>query len=552
MTGRPELVVTGRVASLAGDAGFAWSGGLAVADGAVVAVGTASELLALAGPSTRVWRLPPELCAVPGITDAHLHLGMAARAATALDLDDALDRATMLARIARAHDRLMAAGDLASPIEGHGWSIDRYGGWPTAADLDVVAPARTIALWSHDHHARWVSQDLLGQATRVAGAADALVRRDADGRPTGILHEAAAALVDPLLPAWDADRLVAALATYARSLAELGVTGIHDPGELADLTTLDTGPALYRRLAEAGALPLRVWASVRAPQLPAAIDAGLRTGLGVGRYRTGWLKLFADGALGSRSAALLAPWESDDPAGPPVGDPTGLLTASPEELLALARTASAAGIAAQVHGIGDRAVRVALDVLSQLPAPSVGRHRVEHAQLVDPADVPRFAALGVAASVQPCHLCTDEPAMRVAWGDRTASAVPLAALDATGALIPLGTDAPVESADPWRNLAAAVARSDAGWPSDRPAFHPEQALPVARALRAACLDPALTAGRDGLGRLVPGAPADVVVIPVAGLLDPGPRGATLAATRPLATLIDGQVAHHASGFDPDR
>lgn len=489
---------------------------------------------------------------MPGITDAHLHLGMAARAATALDLDDAPDRAAILARVAQAHERLVAAGDLASAIEGHGWSIDRYGGWPTAADLDVVAPARTVALWSHDHHARWVSGDLLGRASEAAGDVGTLVRRDVGGRPTGILHEAAAALVDPLLPAWDADRLVAALTSYARALAALGVTGVHDPGELADLTTLDAGPTLFRRLAEDGALPLRVWASVRAPQLPAAIDAGLRTGQGVGRYRTGWLKLFADGALGSRSAALLAPWASDDPAGPPVGDPTGLLTASPDELLALARTASAAGIAAQVHGIGDRAVRVALDVLSQLPAPSVGRHRVEHAQLVDPADVPRFATLGVAASVQPCHLCTDEPAMRLAWGERTANAFPLAALDATGALIPLGTDAPVESADPWRNLAAAVARSDAGWPADRPAFHPEQALSVPRALRAACLDPALTAGREDVGRLVPGAVADAVVIPAAGLLDPGPRGARLAATRPLATLIDGQVAHHASGFDPDR
>lgn len=552
MTGAPDLVITGRVATLAGTSGFGWSGGLAVSRGVVTASGAAAEMLALAGPTSRVWRLGDGSCVVPGITDAHLHLGLASRAATELDLDDASDRRAILERIGAVHARLAAGDDRATPIEGHGWSIDRLGGWPTAMDLERVAPGRTVALWSHDHHARWVSGDLLETAVAVAGAIGPLIRRDEAGRPTGILHEAAAALVDPLLPAWDDARRTEALAAYARTLASLGVTGVHDPGELADVTTLDGGPALYRALAEADRLPLRVWASVRALQLPAAVAAGMRTGAGSGRYRDGWLKLFADGSLGSRSAALLAPWDADDPAGPPVGDARGLLTATSEGLLAPATKATAAAIAVQVHGIGDRAVRLALDVLAQVPAVPGVRHRVEHAQLVDPADVPRFASLDVAASVQPCHLCTDEPAMRAGWGARTTDAFPLAALDAAGALIPFGTDAPVESPDPWRNIAAAVTREDPTWPSGRGPFHREQTLSVERALRAACLDPALVAGRADLGRLVPGAIADLVVVPLAGLLDPGPRGATLAATRPLATVIDGAVAHQAPGFDPDR
>ena len=141
--------------------------------------------------------------------------------------------------------------------------------------------------------------------------------------------------------------------------------------------------------------------------------------------------------------------------------------------------------------------------------------------------------------------------MRAAWGERTANAFPLASLDASGALIPFGTDAPVESPDPWRNLAAAVSRSDPGWPAAIGPFHPEQALPVDRALRAGCLDPAITAGRHDLGHLLDGAAADLLVVPVDGILDPGPRGARLAATRPLATLIDGEVVHLASGYQPD-
>jgi predicted amidohydrolase YtcJ len=528
-----------------------WVTGLAVISGRVTFAGDGAEAVRLAGPRTRIWRLPDDLCVIPGITDAHLHLGMAARSATALHLDDALDRETILGRITSAHEGRLAAGDTTTPIEGHGWSIDHYGGWPTSADFEHVAPGRTVSLWSHDHHARWVSRDLLRAAVHDAGESGGLVRLDEAGEPTGILHEAAAALVDPLLPAWDADRRMAALEAYARDLAALGVSGVHDPGELADETSLDLGPALYRGLAAEGRLPLRVTASVREPQLAAAMEAGMRTGAGEGRYRDGWLKLFADGALGSRSAALLAPWEADDPGGAPVGHPTGLLTASRDELLALAVRATARGIAVQIHGIGDRAVRVALDVLEHLPSLDGIRHRVEHAQLVDPVDVPRFGELGIAASVQPCHLCTDEPAMRVAWGVRTANAFPLASLAASGALIPLGTDAPVEPADPWRNLAAAVARSHTSWPATRGPFHPEQALTVGRTLRAACLDPARTAGRDDLGHLTPGAVADLVVVPADGLLDPGERGARLAGTRPLVTLIDGEPVYLAPGYHPD-
>ena len=206
-------------------------------------------------------------------------------------------------------------------------------------------------------------------------------------------------------------------------------------------------------------------------------------------------------------------------------------------------------IAVQIHGIGDAAVRTALDVLEAIPVVPGVAHRVEHAQLIDPADVPRFARAGIAASVQPCHLCSDAPTVRAAWGDRSGQAFPIAALAGSGALIPFGTDAPVESPDPWRNLAAAVCRADPAWPTDQSAFHPEQAIDVTRAIRAACLDPAIALGDPGRGRLLPGSPADLIVIPDSGLRDPGARGEHLAATRPLATLVDGEVVHRAAAFD---
>jgi predicted amidohydrolase YtcJ len=193
-------------------------------------------------------------------------------------------------------------------------------------------------------------------------------------------------------------------------------------------------------------------------------------------------------------------------------------------------------------------VRTALDVLAGTPSVPGVRHRIEHAQLVHPDELGRFAALRVAASVQPCHLLSDAKAMAAAWGERTASAFPLAALDAHGTLMPFGTDAPVEPPDPWRGIAAAVTRLGADWPSDR-TFHAEQRIGLDRALRAACLDGPRSAGRADEGHLQPGARADLIVLR-AGAFDREPDAGLLSELRPLATLLDGQVVHRTAAFDP--
>lgn len=546
------LIIRGRVLTLAGPSGPAEVEAIAVAGGVVLHAGSRSDVERLAGPRTDHWRLPPGTCVVPGITDAHLHLGMAAWAATGLRLGQLPDRVAVWAAIAAAHTAMLADRDADGWLLGDGWSIDQLGGWPTSGELERLAPGRPIALWSHDHHARWGSVAAFERAgiTTAPLRDPGLVRRDKAGEPTGVLHEAATTLLDHAIPAPTRAARISALERYSTMLATLGVTGVHDPGDLAVSGSLD-GPQLHRALATDGRLPLRVACSVREVQLRAAIAVGMRTGAGVGRYRDGWLKLFADGALGSRSAALLAPYEADDPGGRPVGGPAGMVTHDPGAMLEVASRAAAHGIAVQIHAIGDAAVRSALDVLEATPRVAGVAHRIEHAQLVDPVDIPRFARSGIAASVQPCHLCTDAPAIATAWGDRSRHAFPLAALDRAGALLPLGTDAPVESPDPWRNLAAAVSRRDSTWPRDRPSFHAEQSIDVVRALRAACLDPALVLGDSGHGRLLAGSAADLLVIPDNGIRDPGPRGEHLAATRPLATLIDGRVAYRAASFDPD-
>lgn len=552
MTPHADLLISGRVATLAGDHGFGWEQGLAIAGGRVLAVGGQNELEGLVGPDTQRWRLSDDQIVMPGITDAHLHLMILTLAAGHLDLTG-LDLSGALDAVARRHRVMLDAGDTEGWLFGHGWSAHDLGGWPDGAMLERVAPGRRIELVAHDHHSSWLSVAALRAAAIDATTPDpegGVVRRDEGGQPTGILHETAGALIESAIPEPLDAHVEQSLAIVAQQLAALGITGCHDPGELSADTEIERGPVFYRRLAGEGRLPLRVHASVRAPQLATAIGLGLRSGQQTGRYTMGWLKLFADGSLGSRSAAMLAPY-SDAATNPPTGGPMGMILTPAEDLAELARRAEANGIAVQIHAIGDAAVRAVLGIFEALPRVPHGQplmRRIEHAQLVDPLDQPRFGALGVAASVQPVHLRSDIPQIRLGWGERGEYAIPLRGLLDGGAFIPFGTDAPVEQPDPWPGIATAVVRRD---PADQSAVPvgPRQAIELARALRGACLDPALVAGLSDIGRLTPGMRADLLVVPAAGFGEPL-DAAALATTRPLATLIDGQVVHRTARFDP--
>ncbi|HKZ92366.1 MAG TPA: amidohydrolase [Candidatus Limnocylindrales bacterium] len=549
-----ELIISGRIATLRGAAGFGWVEALAIHHGCVVATGSLDDLETLAGSITKRWQLGRHLLVTPSITDAHLHLIDAALAAGQLDLSS-LDVAGVAGAIAGRHRQRLAAGDARGWLLGHGWSLADLGGRPGRELLDEAAPGRPVALWSHDHHARWLSSEALRVAA-IIGRDDppaGRLERDTGGQPTGILYEQAAGLVDAAIPEATASQVESAVSAYARVLAGLGVASVHDPGGVAPDPLLHGGPTRYRAMASAGGLPLRVTASVREEQLELAIEMGFRSGRPEGerpsgRYRDGWLKAFSDGALGSRTAALLAPYESDDPAGPPPGGALGMRLRTPERLAELARRAAQAGIASQIHAIGDAAVRATLDVLETVPPVPGAMHRIEHAQLVHPADLPRFAGAGIAASVQPCHLLSDAEAARAAWGARSATAFPLGDLDRQGTLLPFGTDAPVEPPDPWPGIAAAVTRRGAGWPAHA-AFGPRQAVSLARALRGACLDGPRSARAADEGHLDVGARADLLILPAEPF--DGPASAEqLASVRPLATMLDGSVVFESPDFDP--
>lgn len=545
-----DSLVTGRIATLAGAAGFGWVEAIGIRDGRVAFAGTEVDLETRADPHTERIALDPDEVAIPGLTDAHLHLAQCAVGRDHVDLTDATTLEAGLERIRAAHERLT---DPTAWLEGHGWDADRWGCWPTAADLERVIPGRRCALWAHDHHALLASRSALATAglDRVTpNPPGGVIRRDADGAPEGVLHEAAARLVTVHVPPAAAERLEAGLIAVGQELLALGVVAVHDPGGLVQEPDLRSFPA-YARLAAAGRLPLRVHVSLREEALETAITRGLHSGASLGEgpgsaALVGWLKLFADGSLGSRTAALLEDIEAEPDGTLPPERRRGIWMTEPDRLAELAERAASAGIATQVHAIGDAAVRAALEVL----APTVPRvplmPRLEHVQLLDPADRGSFVAAGIAASVQPVHLGSDAAQARRLWGGRAERhGYTWASIAATGAVMPFGTDAPVEPFDPWPGIALAVRREDPRWPAGTPAFGPDEALSIERAIRAACLDAAFAAREPDRGRLTVGQRADVAVIPAAALRAPVEPGGPLATARPSIVIHDGRVVFDA-------
>jgi predicted amidohydrolase YtcJ len=535
-----DTLVSGRIATFAGDSGFGWVEAIGIRDGKVAFAGSAVDLESRADPHTRRIELEPGEIGMPGIIDAHIHLVDTALAVDHVDLSTALTLEAAMDIVRGAGERVPAPGWLV----GFGWDQRRWGVYPSAGDLERVVPGRLVSIHSFDHHAILASHAALAAASIDAWTADpagGVIRRNPDGTPDGVLLENASALVVDRVPKPEADDVRRALIVLGRRLLEAGVVGAHEPGSLAADPTnriLD----LYAEMVGAGDLAFRLRAGVQDDGLDNAIERGLRSGQPINGSDPawlvmGWLKLFADGTLGSRTAALLEPLEG--------GGGTGIFTTPPEALKDYATRAAAAGITTQIHAIGDAAVRASLDALGPTSEGAAYMPRLEHIQLCHPDDRSRFASLGVAASVQPVHLREDAATARRDWGARAeiGGYAWKALLDA-GAVVAFGTDAPVVSFDPWPGIALAVVRHDPSWGEDVPAYGMHESINLDQSLRAATVGVAATA-KDRLGgRLVPGSAADLIVLPAAPREseDGAERAAAWAEVRPRLTMVGGEVA----------
>jgi len=427
-------------------------------------------------------------CVVPGFSDAHVHFVTWAIGRTQVRLDGSGSLQEAVARVAAVAEQV-PDGEW---VRGLGWRDADWTRPPTRQALDAACGDRPVALMAKDYHSLWLSSAGLARADGDLAAAGGVVELGPDGRPSGILREDAAWRFQHRWLAPAEAEMEAAIREGLPVAAARGVTAIHDK---------DGGQGVlpvWQRLLDDGALSLRVWQSLPHFRVEELAELGIRSGFGPERLRIGYLKAFMDGTLGSGTARML--------------DGGGVEITSREALGAIVRRAARAGFAVAVHAIGDRANREALDAFEATRgtwAPLGLRPRIEHAQLLHPCDVGRFARLGVAASVQFSHAPSDRDLADAAWGDRAELAYAWRSLQDAGATLANGSDAPVEELDPLGGLRAGVTRSDDG----RPSWRPEQAVEVGTALEAICVAPAWLAHEEHRrGRLVAGWDADLVVL----------------------------------------
>lgn len=466
-------------------------------DGIVAAVGEPGELRRDA-PDAEPIDLRGGLM-VPGWTDAHVHFVWWAMQMTQLDLRDTKTVDDALSRI-DAYARALPPG---AWILGGRFDKNVWGRWPTAAELDRVSDGHPAALRSRDGHSRWLNSEALRRAAighDTAVPEGGTIFRDERGAPTGVLQENANMLADAAVPLPTDDDMVASIRTGQREAWKRGITGIETLDAFRDRFPL----AAFERVRDEGSLGIRAHVGIPRLDLDAALARGLRTGAGDDWLRVGHVKFFTDGALGSQTAALEEPYAG--------GTDRGMLTIEPEVLAREVARAAAGGIAAAIHAIGDRAVRVALDAIAptRTSAPQL-RPKIEHVQLVRADDLGRFASLGIVASMQPIHATSDRDLADRYWGaERVKRAYPWRTLLASGAVLAFGSDSPVEPIDPLLGIHAAVARRR---PGDPTAWTPEQRLTLDEALAGYSAGAAYALGRERVsGTLRAGMWCDATVL----------------------------------------
>ncbi len=517
---------------------------LALAGRRILAVG--DDLAHLAGPATRRVDLGGRTV-LPGFNDAHIHfVGWALRRHW-IELADATSAGEAVSRVAERATRT-APGQW---IRGGGWDANVWPeGTPTRALLDAVTPHHPVLLDSHDWHSVWVNSLALARAGIGAATPDpddGVIERDpVSGAPTGILRENAIKLLDNAVDRPDLDESCAALRAATPLAWAAGITSIQEANDTPQALALRSFQTLQRQ----GALGLRVNQNLPREHLAAAIELGIQSGFGSEWLRIGGVKFFADGALGSRTAWMLEPYAGET-------DWRGVCTIDPEEFTEEALRASAAGLSIMVHAIGDRANRAVLDTFEIVrraepewqagqavpnrPWPPL-RHRVEHVQVIHPADLPRLARAGLVASMQPIHATSDMLNAERHWGTaRTRGAYAWHSVAQAGAVLAFGSDAPVEPFDVLAGIHAAITRRRADGTPGQDGWIPQERITVAQAVRAYTLGAAYASGEESIkGSVTPGKLADLVVLS-RDIYHINPE--EVLTTQIDATLLDGHLVH---------
>ncbi|MGA2503052.1 MAG: amidohydrolase [Anaerolineales bacterium] len=469
------------------------------------------------------------LVILPGLVDAHIHLQEYAQSLQSVDCEVKVKEEILLKVKERV--RHTPHGEW---VRGHGWNQNSWGGeYPNSKDLDGVAPENPAFLTAKSLHAAWVNSaalKLAGINPSTPDPVNGCIQRDAHGGPTGILFEEAVNLVETVIPEPTPESLARNFRTIIVSLWRMGLTGVHDFDKRTCFQALQL-------LHERGDLHFRVVKSIPFEFLTQAATIGLRSGFGDDYLRIGAVKFFSDGALGPHTGAMFEPY-IDEPQN------RGILILDQEQLFEQGVIAVECGLGLAVHAIGDRAIHEVLDGFARLRTferehglPAL-RHRIEHVQTIHPNDAGRLAELNIIASMQPIHAPSDMLMAERLLGERSKYSYAWKTQALHGARLAFGSDAPVESPNPFWGLHAAVTRRHADGTPGPEGWIPEQRLTVGEAIEGFTLGPAFCAGIENhVGKLSAGFLADLIVIET----DPFTCDPTdLFDIEPTATMIGGQ------------
>ncbi len=499
----------------------------------IVMVGKALETPAITGSHVETIRCDMKgRTILPGFIDAHLHLKKYSLGLRMVDCETST-KGECLRRVQKRVEQLPAG----AWVLGHGWNQNVWEeGYGNTLDLDEISQTHPIYLTAKSLHAGWansIALQIAGIDKSSADPEDGLIQRDHQGHPTGILFEGAMRLVASQVAKPNQNEIILAIDHAQKRLAQMGVTGVHDFDRRDCFVALQ---ALHQQ----EKLKLRVLKSIPLEDLDHAVSMGIRSGFGDDLLKVGSLKIFADGALGPRTAAMIDPYQ-DEP------DNFGMLLVDGEELVEIGQKAVKNEISLAVHAIGDKANHEVLNALSQLREfeslnrISPLRHRIEHVQVLHPDDLRRLADLDVIASMQPVHATSDMHMADRFWGKRAALAYAWKSLHQQKTRLVFGSDAPVESPNPFWGIHAAVTRQNRDIQPGGDRWYGEQRLSVYDAIVGYTREAAYAAGMESkLGRIRSGYLADLIVLEQ-DPFDLAPE--KLWEIEPVATMIGGDWVH---------